>query len=153
MWWKEIINIRRLQDWWNPWNFQKSFFNLHIFEQTESTLLHVIFTQFVFTQICVFNYLTDQTHFSNNGMSLCPFFSTFCRPSVHNAPTYLLQWSISKTLCISNLHKCTFFTAWCKNFCQFTQICVIYTNLGRWEAFVKHPHKSQITFTHNFFNT
>ena len=40
-----------------------------------------------------------------------------------------------------------FSTDRCKNLCRFTQICVIYTNLGRQEALVDHRHKSQITFT------
>ena len=41
-----------------------------------------------------------------------------------------------------------FCTIWCKYLCKLTQICVIYTNLGRQEALVDHRHKTQITFTH-----
>ncbi len=46
-----------------------------------------------------------------------------------------------------------FLTDRCKNLCRFTQICVIYTNLGRREALVDHRHKSQITFTQKKINT
>ena len=40
-----------------------------------------------------------------------------------------------------------FFTTRCKNLRKFTQICVIYTNLGRQEDPVNHLHKLRITFT------